>query len=119
MKRRQPKQGCRRTTSFTHIDGEGTAGLTLEQAVDKMRGAPNTPITLRLMRKGSESFDVRIVRDVIRINPVKSRLEGDVGYIKISTFNEATHSNLVKQVAALKASAGKNIKGYIIDLRND
>jgi carboxyl-terminal processing protease len=59
------------------------------------------------------------VRDVIKVQAVKSRLEGDVIYTKISTFNEQTHANLVKQVEALKKQATKPIKGYIVDLRND
>ena len=72
------------------------------------------------MRKGKDdAFDVKIVRDVIRINAVKARAEGDVIYVKVSTFNEQTHANLVKQVDALKKTAGKNLKGYVIDLRGN
>ena len=114
------KAGLQANDVITHIDGEAIAGLTLEQAVDKMRGAPNTPITITIVRKGeTEAFDVRIVREVIRINPIKSRLEGDVIYVKIASFSELTHSNLIKQITDLKTKAGKNVKGYIIDLRND
>ena len=109
---------------ITHLDGEQIAGLTLEQAVEKMRGPVNTPITLTVVRKGRpEPFEVKIVRAVIRINPVKTRTEagGKVGYIKISTFNEQTHANLVKQLAALKKKndGGKAFKGYVVDLRNN
>ena len=114
------KAGLQANDVITHIDGEQIAGITLEQAVDKMRGAVNTPIIVTLVRKGrAEPFDVKIVREVIRINPVKSRLEGGVIYAKISSFSEQTHANLVKQVADLKSKAGKTVKGYIIDLRND
>jgi carboxyl-terminal processing protease len=114
------KAGLQANDLITHLDGEQLVGLTLEQAVDKMRGAVNTPITLTIVRKGkNEPFEVKIVRDVIRINPVKSRLEGDVIYVKISSFNEQTHENLVRQVESLKAPAGKAIRGYVIDLRND
>ena len=113
------KAGLLANDLITHLDGEQLVGLTLEQAVDKMRGPVNTPITLTIVRKGkSEPFDVKIVRDVIRINPVKSRLEGDVIYVKISSFNEQTHANLIGQVQNLKTVA-KSIKGYIVDLRND
>ena len=59
------------------------------------------------------------MREVIRINPIKSRLEGDVIYAKISSFSEQTHANLVKQVTISRSKAGKNVKGYVIDLRND
>jgi len=114
------KAGLQANDLITHLDGEQIVGMTLEQAVDKMRGPVNTPITLTVVRKGnSQPFDVKIVRDVIHINPVKSRLEGDVIYVKISTFSELTHANLVKQVDGLRASAGKAIRGYIIDLRNN
>jgi carboxyl-terminal processing protease len=115
------KAGLQANDLITHLDGEQIVGLTLEQAVEKMRGPVNTPINLTVVRRGKDDpFDVRIVRDVIRINAVKSRLEGDIVYVKISTFNEQTHANLVKQVDALKKSlGGKQVRGYIIDLRNN
>jgi carboxyl-terminal processing protease len=87
-----------------------------------MRGPVNTPLTLTLVRKGrDDAFDMKIVRDVIKINAVKSRMEGaDVIYVKVSTFNEQTHANLVKQVDALKKGmAGKAPRGYVLDLRNN
>jgi carboxyl-terminal processing protease len=114
------KAGLLTNDLITHLDGEQIVGLTLEQAVEKMRGPVNTPITLTIVRKGrDDAFDVKIVRDVIRINAVKARAEGDVIYVKVSTFNEQTHSNLVKAVEGLKKAAGKNLKGYIIDLRGN
>lgn len=114
------KAGLMANDLITHLDGEQIVGLTLEQAVEKMRGPVNTPITLTIIRRGKdEPFDVRIVRDVIRINAVKARLEGDIIYVKISTFNEQTHGNLVKQVEALKKALGKAPRGFIIDLRNN
>jgi carboxyl-terminal processing protease len=114
------KAGLQANDLITHLDGEQIVGLTLEQAVEKMRGPVNTPISLTIVRKGKdEPFDVKIVRDVIRINAVKARAEGDVAYVKISTFNEQTHANLVKAIDGLKKSVGKNLKGYIIDLRNN
>jgi carboxyl-terminal processing protease len=114
------KAGLLTNDLITHLDGEQIVGLTLEQAVEKMRGPVNTPITLTIVRKGrDDAFDVKVVRDVIRINAVKARAEGDVIYVKVSTFNEQTHANLVKAVEGLKKSAGKNLKGYIIDLRGN
>ena len=114
------KAGVQSNDLITHLDGDQIVGLTLEQSVEKMRGLVNTPITLTIVRKGrDEPFDLKIVRDVIKVQAVKSRLEGDVIYTKISTFNEQTHANLVKQVDALKKQATKPIKGYIVDLRND
>ena len=114
------KAGLLANDLITHLDSESIAGLTLEQAVDKMRGPVNTAITLTVVRKGKdEPFDVKVTRDVIRINAVKSREEKDVGYVKVSTFNEQTHANLVKSMESLKKSIGDNLKGYIIDLRNN
>src|SRR5262247_3346861 len=114
------KAGLLTNDLITHLDGEQIVGLTLEQAVEKMRGPVNTPITLTIVRKGRDDpFDVKIVRDVIRINAVKARAEGDVIYVKVSTFNEQTHANLVKSVDGLKKSMGKSIRGYVIDLRGN
>jgi carboxyl-terminal processing protease len=114
------KAGLLTNDLITHLDGEQIVGLTLEQAVEKMRGPVNTPITLTIVRKGrDDAFDVKIVRDVIRINAVKARAEGDIIYVKVSTFNEQTHANLVKAVEGLKKSVGKNLKGYVIDLRGN
>ena len=115
------KAGLQANDLITHLDGEQIVGLSLEQAVEKMRGPVNTPISLTIVRKGKdEPFDVKITRAVIRINAVKSRMEGDdVIYTKVSTFNEQTHSNLVKQVEALKKKATKPVRGYILDLRNN
>ena len=114
------KAGLQANDLITHLDGEQIVGLTLEQAVEKMRGPVNTPITLTIVRKGvEEPLDIKITRDVIRINAVKARLEDDIIYAKVSTFNEQTHSNLVKQIDGLKKKLGKPVKGYVIDLRNN
>ncbi|MGQ0457294.1 MAG: S41 family peptidase [Hyphomicrobium sp.] len=114
------KAGLLANDLITHLDNEQITGLTLEQAVEKMRGPVNTPITLTIVRKGKdEPFDVKVVRDVIRINAVKGRTEDDVAYIKVSTFNEQTHANVVKSIETLNKEIGPKLKGYIIDLRNN
>ena len=114
------KAGLQANDLITHLDSEQIVGLTLEQAVEKMRGPVNTPITLTIVRKGvDDPFDVKVTRDVIRINAVKARAEDDIAYIKVSTFNEQTHANLVKAVDNLKKQIGKRLKGYVIDLRNN
>jgi len=89
--------------------------------VEKMRGPVNSPITLTIVRKGVEDpFEVKVVRDMIHINPVKYNAEGeDVGYIRVTTFNEQTTENLQKAVEDLKKELGPNLKGYVIDLRNN
>jgi carboxyl-terminal processing protease len=106
---------------ITHLDKEQILGLTLQEAVEKMRGPVNSPITLTVVRKGVEDpFDVKVVRDTIHINPVKYNAEGDdVGYIRVTTFNEQTTANLQKAVEDLKKQLGPNLKGYIVDLRNN
>jgi carboxyl-terminal processing protease len=105
----------------THLDKEQIFGLTLQEAVEKMRGPVNAPITLTIVRKGVEDpFEVKVVRDIIHINPVKYNAEGDdVAYIRVTTFNEQTTENLQKAVDDLKKKLGTNLKGYIIDLRNN
>src|SRR5690349_4405634 len=93
------KAGLQANDLITHLDGEQIVGLTLEQAVEKMRGPVNTPISLTIVRKGMDDpFDVKVTRDIIRINAVKAHNEGDVAYIKVTTFNEQTHANLVKAI---------------------
>jgi carboxyl-terminal processing protease len=106
---------------ITHLDKEQILGLTLQEAVEKMRGPVNSPIALTIVRKGVEDpFDVKVVRDVIHINPVKYNAEGeDVGYIRLTTFNEQTTANLQKAVEDLKKQLGPKLKGYIVDLRNN
>ena len=106
---------------ITHLDKEQILGLTLQEAVEKMRGPVNAPITLTIVRKGAEDpFEVKVVRDIIHINPVKFNAEGDdVGYIRVTTFNEQTTANLQKAIEDLKKQLGPKLKGYIVDLRNN
>jgi carboxyl-terminal processing protease len=115
------KAGIQSGDLITQIDGKDIDGMTLQEAVEKMRGPVNSPITLTIIRKGKdEPFKVKLIRDVIHIDPVKYSAEGDVGYIRISTFNEQTTPNLEKAVADLKKQIGPDkIKGYVIDLRNN
>jgi len=102
------------------LDKEPIEGLTLDQAVEKMRGPINAPITLTIKRKGIDNaFDVTMTRDVIRIKPVKFQADDDVGYVHVTSFNEQTTSELEKAISELKRTIGPKLKGYIIDLRND
>src|SRR5215470_3929906 len=107
------KAGIQSGDLITHLDKEQILGLTLQEAVEKMRGPVNSGITLTVVRKGVEDpFDVKVVRDVIHINPVKYNAENDVGYIRVTTFNEQTTANLQKAI-------GPKLKGYVNDVRNN
>lgn len=102
------------------IDGESVQGLTLGQAVEKMRGAPNTTIVLTITREGStEPLEIKLTREIIQIRSVRHEIEDDVGYIRISTFSEQTSDNLEQAIREINAQAGDRMKGYIIDLRNN
>jgi carboxyl-terminal processing protease len=114
------KAGLQSGDLIIALDMEQIQGLTLQEAVEKMRGPVKAPITLTIVRKGVEDpFDVKVARDVIHINPVKYNVEDDVGYIRITSFNEQTTANLQKAVEDLKKEIGPKLKGYVIDLRND
>ena len=105
---------------ITALDKKPIQGLTLEEAVEKMRGPVNAPITLTIERKGVDNpFDVAVTRDVIHIKPVKYSAEDDVGYVHITSFSEQTTADLEKAVDDLKKKIGPKLKGYIIDLRNN
>jgi carboxyl-terminal processing protease len=105
---------------ITALDGEQVQGLTLEQAVDKMRGQVNSPITLTIVRKGKDApFDIKVNRDIIRINPVKASAEDDVALIRLTAFNEQTNDALKKAVADMRKKIGPKMKGYVLDLRNN
>ena len=103
------------------LDGESVQGMTLNQAVDKMRGAINTPITLTIERKGVDKpFDVKLVRAEITIQSVRSREEGQVGYIRITSFSEQTFDGLKAAIDKITADIGADkVQGYVIDLRNN
>jgi carboxyl-terminal processing protease len=106
---------------ITHLDDEQVQGLTLNQAVEKMRGPVNTKIRLKIMRAGQDKpIEVTITREMIMVRSVRSRPEGDVGYIKITQFNEQTNEGLKKAISDLAAQiTADKLKGYVIDLRNN
>ena len=116
------KAGVMANDVITHLDDEAVQGLTLNQAVDKMRGPVNTKIKLTIMRKGADKpIEVSIVRDIIRVKSVRWHPEGgDVGYIRITQFNEQTTDGLKQAINDLNAQLGADkIKGYVVDLRNN
>ena len=104
------------------IDGENVQGLTLNQAVDKMRGAVNTPVVLTILRgEKKDKQDLKLVRAVITIKSVRSRKEGDdIGYIRVTQFNEQTFDGLKTSMQKFQQEIpGDKFKGYILDLRNN
>jgi carboxyl-terminal processing protease len=114
------KAGIMANDIITHLDDEPVQGLTLSQAVEKISGPVNTKLKLKVMRNGQDKpVEVTITRDVIRVRSVRSRLEDDVGFIRITQFNEQTIEGLKKAITDLFAQAGDKLKGFIIDLRNN
>jgi carboxyl-terminal processing protease len=104
---------------ITHLDGNPVQGLTLPEAVEKMRGPVNSDITLTIRREGREPFDVKITRANIKIQSVRSHLEGNIGYIRITSFNEQTDVGLNNAMKNLKAQANGKLIGVVLDLRNN
>jgi len=116
------KAGVMAGDIITHLDDEPVQGLTLNQAVEKMRGPVNTKIRLKIMRKGQDKpTEITIVRDIIRVRSVRSRVESDdVAYIRLTQFNEQTTEGLKKAITDMTAQIGNDkLKGYVLDLRNN
>ncbi len=113
------RAGLRPGDLITHLDGEAILGLTLGQAVERMRGPVDARIVLSVRRAGAKPFDVSIRRAIVKIRSVRSEALGDVGYIRVTAFNEQTESGLVDAVEALAAGPGGAAAGYVIDLRNN
>ncbi len=116
------KAGVMSGDLITHINGEAVQGLTLEQAVNKMKGPINTKTRLKIVRKVTEApIEVSIMREVIHVRPVRYHTEGgDIGYVRITTFNEQTTDALKKAIADISRQIppGK-LAGYVVDLRNN
>ena len=107
---------------ITALDDDQVQGLTLNQAVEKMRGPVGTKIRLKITRKGAEKpIEVTLERAVIRVRSVRSRVEGEeIGYIRVSQFNEQTTDNLKKALTDLATQIpADKLRGFVIDLRNN
>ena len=100
------------------VDGQNILGMSVSDAVKEMRGKPGQAVTLTIGRKGVDPFDVKLVREIINPPAVVSRLEGDYGYLKLSTFNEKATDETLAAINALRAKNPK-MKGLVLDLRND
>jgi carboxyl-terminal processing protease len=116
------KAGIMSADIISAIDGESVQGMTLNQAVDKMRGAVNTSVTLTILRgPNKDKQDVKLTRAVIQIKSVRSRKEGeDIGYIRITQFNEQTYEGVKAAMAKFQSEIPNDqFKGYVLDLRNN
>jgi carboxyl-terminal processing protease len=104
---------------LTAIDGETIVGLTLNEAVQRMRGQSGTSIVVTVARDGTDPFDVTLTREIINVRAVTARVEGDLGIIRISTFNERTSSMLQDAIRQVRRDTNGNLRGVVVDLRNN
>jgi carboxyl-terminal processing protease len=113
------KAGVMAGDFIAKIDGEEVRGLTLNDAVQKMRGPVSTPITLTILREGADKpLEIKVVRDIIKVKAVKFRVENDIGYMKITSFTEKTYDDLESAIQTIKKQVPKDkLKGYVLDLR--
>lgn len=114
------RAGLRPGDRLTHADGVSLAEMSLRETVDLLRGAPGTSVTVTVIRGDQPAFDVPLEREVIQIQRVRARLEGDIGYLRISHFLRDTGAVLRREMGALRAQAGPGgLKGYVVDLRSN
>jgi carboxyl-terminal processing protease len=107
---------------ITHVDGESLLGLSLDEAVDLMRGPVGSEIVITVVREGEpEPFDVKIIRDTIKLTAVRTRTEGDTVVVRVTTFNDQTYPNLVDGLSNAIGELGglQNVTGVVLDLRNN
>ncbi|TJZ92563.1 S41 family peptidase [Paracoccus gahaiensis] len=107
---------------ITHVNGESLLGLTLDQAVDMMRGPIGSEITITILREGeTEPFDLSMARDTIKLTVVRSRVEGHAVVLRVSTFNDETYDTLLAELESAVEEAGgiDRVTGFVLDLRNN
>ena len=114
------KAGVKAGDLITHLDGEQVLGLTLSEAVDRMRGLVGTEIVLMIRRESVEQpIEIRIVRAIIKIQSIKARIEENAAYIRITKFNEQAEVGLIRELGKIKEQLGDSMTGVILDLRNN
>ncbi|WP_292978201.1 S41 family peptidase, partial [Paracoccus sp. UBA5162] len=116
------KAGVKTGDFITHVNGESLMGLTLDEAVDMMRGPVGSDITVTILREGEkEPFDLTMTRDTIKLTVVKSRVEGHAVILRVSTFNDETYDTLKTELdKAVKEVGGiDKVTGFVLDLRNN
>ncbi|MGQ0663687.1 MAG: S41 family peptidase [Pseudomonadota bacterium] len=113
------RAGLRSGDLVTHLDGEQVMGLTLQDAVERMRGPVGSAIKLTVRRSNQEPFVVTLVRAIVKVQSVRYRTEGDLAYIRITSFTEQTEAGLKTAVQKIKEQLGPRLKGAVLDLRNN
>ncbi|MBE9605223.1 S41 family peptidase [Acetobacteraceae bacterium H6797] len=115
------KAGVKPGDLITHLNGNSVQGLTLQEAVEQMRGERGSTIKITIRREGEQKpIDLSLTRDVIRPQVVRFRLEGnDVAYVRVTSFNEQTDAGLRRAISEMRRQAGNTLKGVILDLRNN
>ena len=114
------RAGMKSGDYITHLDGKPLVGLSLSESVDMLRGKVGSVIEITVRREGvADPIKVKLTRDVIKIQSVRHRVEGDVGYIRITSFNDNTDTGVAKAITEIKKELGPKLKGYVLDLRNN
>ena len=113
------RAGLRPNDLIVQLDGEPVLGLSLQEAVEKMRGPVNSPIKIMIRRGDAAPFEVTLNRAVIRVQSVRSRIEGEIGYIRITSFTEQTDTGLRNAVTRMREQLGPRFKGLVLDMRNN
>ena len=114
------RAGLQTNDLIVEIDGDQVMGLTLDDAISKLKGKRGTKVDIKILRdREAEPFDVSIVRDIVTVKSVTHRVEGDIGYIRISTFSEQTENGLKKALKALNREIPGGPKGLVLDLRSN
>jgi carboxyl-terminal processing protease len=114
------RAGLKAGDYITHINGTLIYGVSLAEAVDQMRGLPNTPITLTIVREGVEKpFDVAMKREIVHLKPVKTEIKDNIGVIRISSFNKQTGEATAEAVRTIERQLGDKLAGFVVDMRSN
>ncbi|MBK20087.1 MAG: peptidase S41 [Rhodospirillaceae bacterium] len=113
------RAGLKSGDYITHLDDKPVRGLTLSEAVERMRGLVNSDIKLTIRRAGREPFDVTITRAVIKVRSARWRTEGDIGYLRLTSFTEQSDVGIANGMKKIKEKLGSKLKGIVLDLRNN
>lgn len=113
------KAGLQAGDLIIALDGTPVTGFSLQEAVNKMRGPVGTRIKLTVVRAQGEPFEVTVTRAVIRVESVKWRTEGNVGYVRISSFSDRTQDGLDRAISEIRKQLGNKLEGWVLDLRNN